>query len=148
MKVILLKDVRGVGQHGEIKNVADGYAINRLFPAKLAEPATENKIKEIEAQMAARAAKQTLEEQQLDNKVQSLRGKSITLALRATDKGGLFKTLNETDIARAIREQHALEIPENSIHFSHPIKTIGEHQLMLTSKSHKAELGVVITATI
>ncbi len=38
MKVILLKDVRGVGMHGEVKNVADGYAINKLFPSKMAEP--------------------------------------------------------------------------------------------------------------
>jgi large subunit ribosomal protein L9 len=56
MKVILLKDVRGVGQHGTVQNVADGYAINRLFPAKLAEPATEAKLKEIEATAAVRAA--------------------------------------------------------------------------------------------
>ena len=35
MKVILLKDVRGVGQRFEEKNVADGYATNFLIPRDL-----------------------------------------------------------------------------------------------------------------
>ena len=45
-----------MGQHGEIKNVADGYATNFLFPHKLAEPATEEKMKQAEAGKAAREA--------------------------------------------------------------------------------------------
>src|SRR4051812_34032263 len=101
MKVILLKDVRGVGQHGEIKNVADGYAINKLFPTKLAEPATDEKIKQIEAQKVQADAARAKEEAELDTKVQALRGKKVTLAARATEKGGLFKNVHEKDIAKA-----------------------------------------------
>ena len=148
MKIILLKDVRGVGQHGEIKTVADGYAINRLFPAKLAEPATEEKIKQIEAEGQARAAARQEEERQLDTKVQSLRGKRVLIAARATEKGGLFKTLHESDIIRAIREEHSIEIPDSAICFIEPIKTVGEHTLLVESKSHKVELGVGITPAL
>lgn len=148
MKVILLKDVRGVGQHGEIKNVADGYAANALFPRKLAEPATEAKIAEYEAKKAKLEADKKLEEEQLDKKVQSLREKAVSLAIRATEKGGLFKAVHEKDIAKAIREQHSLEIPEASIHFPEAIKTIGEHKVLLHSKNQKAELGVLITPGI
>lgn len=148
MKVILLKDIRGVGMHGEVKNVADGYAINALFPQKLAEPATEAKIKEIEAKAAQKVAQQKLEEEQLDKKVASLRGKKVSLSARATPQGGLFKAVHEKDVAKAILGEHSLEIPESSISIPAAIKTVGEHQVLLAGKSQKAELGVVVVAQL
>ncbi len=146
MKVILLKDIRGVGMHGTIANVADGYAINKLFPAKLAEPATAEKMQQIEAQKAQAEAQRVKEEEHLDNKVQSLRSKKVTLTSRATEKGGLFKAVGEKDVAKAILGEHSLEIPEAAIHIAEPIKTVGEHLVQLQSKNHKADFGVVVAA--
>ncbi len=148
MKVILLKDVRGVGLHGEIKTVADGYAINALFPQKLAQPATPEKIAEVEATRAAREAEMAKEAEQLDNKVAALRGKTITIAARATEKGGLFKAVHEKDVAKAILAQHSLAIPEESIRFAEPVKTLGEHAVLLSSKNNKVEFGLIVTATV
>ncbi len=148
MKVILLKDVRGVGMHGEIKNVADGYAINGLFPKKLAEAATEEKIAQYEAKKAEVQAEAAKEEEQLDNKVSALRGKKVTISARATEKGGLFKAVHEKDVAKAILGEHALAIGEECIKFPEPIKTVGEHVAMLSSKNNKAEFGVVVVATV
>ncbi|HEY6020178.1 MAG TPA: 50S ribosomal protein L9 [Candidatus Paceibacterota bacterium] len=148
MKVLLLKDVRAVGNRGMVKDVAEGYARNFLLPQKLAEIATPEKIKQIEAQLAAKEAEKLKEEEQLDKKVQSLNGKKISLQARATEKGGLFKTITTIDIAKQIRLEHSLEIPESSISFAEPIKTIGEHAVTLSSRTHKVALGVVITQTI
>ncbi len=144
MKVILLKDVRGVGQHGEIKNVADGYAFNHLFPRKLAEPATEEKIKQVEAQRQQVEAARAQEEEQLTKKIQSLRGKKITLKIRATEKGGLFKSVTQKDIAKAILGEHSLEIPESAIAVPDHMKSVGEHPVVLSSKTVKVELIVGI----
>ena len=148
MKVILLKDVRGVGMHGEIKNVADGYAINGLFPKKLAEAATVEKIAQYETKKAEREAETLKEAEQLDNKVAALRGKTITISSRATEKGGLFKAVHEKDIAKAILGEHALAIPEDAITFPEPVKTVGEHVVLLKSKNQKAELGVVVVPAV
>jgi large subunit ribosomal protein L9 len=144
MKVVLLKDVRGLGMHGEIKNVADGYAANALFPKKLAEPATDEKIKQIEAKKAEALAAAAKEAEQLDNKVSALRGKKVTLQSRATEKGGLFKAVHEKDVVKAVLGEHALNIPEDAVSFPEPIKTVGEHVVLVSSKTVKAELGVVI----
>jgi large subunit ribosomal protein L9 len=146
MKVILLKDVRGVGQHGEVKNVADGYAFNHLFPRKLAEPATEEKIKQLESQRQQIEAARAKEEEQLTNKVRALRGKKITLKARATEKGGLFKSITAKDVAKAILLEHNLEIPESAIAVPDHIKTTGEHRLVLASKSIKVELTAAVLA--
>lgn len=146
MKVIFLKDVRGVGRHHEIKNVADGYAVNFLFPNKLAEPATEDKVRQMEAQIQAHAEAVRKEEAVLDNKVTALKGKSVSVSARATEKGGLFKSIGPKDIARAIREQHSLEIPEDAIHSADHIKTVGEHHVVVSSKNAKVELALIIVA--
>lgn len=148
MKVILLKDVRAVGQKGSVQDVAEGYARNFLLPQKLAELATPEKIKQVAAQVAAREAERIKEEEQLDKKVQSLNGKKVSLQARATEKGGLFKTITAADLAKQIRLEHSLEIPEASIRFNEPVKTLGEHTVMLASRTYKVPLGVVITATI
>jgi len=148
MKVILLKDVRGVGQHGEIKNVADGYAINKLLPFKLAEPATEEKMRQYEKNKAAHEAEAVKLEEQQSNKIKSLHGKKVTISAKATEKGGLFKAIAEKDIAKAILAQLSLEIPLESIGIQEPIKTVGEHVVQLQNKSQKAELSVVIEAAV
>ncbi len=148
MKVILLKDVRGVGLHGEIKTVADGYAINGLFPKKLAEAATAEKIAEVEAKRTAHEIEVAKEAEQLDNKVAALRGKKVTIASRATEKGGLFKAVHEQDVAKAILAEYALAIPEDAIKFSEAIKTVGEHMVVLQAKSNKVEFGVVIAPAL
>ena len=148
MKVILLKNVRGVGLHGEVKNVADGYAINGLFPKKLAEAATSEKIADVEAKRVAHEAEMQKEAEQLDNKVAALRGKTITISSRATEKGGLFKAVHEKDVAKAILGEHALAIPEDAISFPEPVKTVGEHVVLLKSKNQKAEFGVVVVPTV
>ncbi len=130
----------------DIKSVADGYAINFLFRNKLAEPATDEKIKQLEANRAAHEAELEREETDLTKKIQSLNSKTVTIASRATEKGGLFKGVVAKDIAKAISAEHGLEIPENSIIVSDPIKSVGEHIVRLESKSAKVDFGVVVTA--
>jgi large subunit ribosomal protein L9 len=147
MKVILLKDVRGCGRAHEIKDVADGYALNFLLPRKAAEIATDEKIKEIEGQAQARTAAKQKEEEQLDAKIASLNGKTIKVEARATEKGGLFKSITETEIAKAIRAEHSLEIPEAAIELAQPIKSVGEYELTLQGSLQKCVLHLVLTPT-
>lgn len=148
MKVIFLKDVRRVGRAGEIKDVADGYAANFLFPSKSAEPATPEKIAYIEKQKQAAAEAAHKEEEVLNKKVASLNGKSVTIPVRATPKGGLFKTVIAKDVSKAILAEHALEIPEESIVLDDPIKTVGEHSIRLVAKNKNADLRVVVAASV
>ena len=50
MKVILLKDVKGTGKKGEVKEVSDGYARNFLLPKKMAKVADNQAVKELKEQ--------------------------------------------------------------------------------------------------
>lgn len=148
MKVILLKDVRRVGAHGEVKEVADGFALNMLFPQKLAEPATEAKVAELAKHKAAHDTELAKQEEELTAKVVSLKNKKVTLTARATQKGGLFKAVVAKDVAYAIKAEHGVDIPEGAIDLPEHIKTVGEHAVTLKSKTQKAELVVSIAAAI
>ena len=54
MKVILLADVKKVGKKGETVEVSDGYAVNFLFPRKLAVQVTKKSVEVLENQKEER----------------------------------------------------------------------------------------------
>src|SRR6185503_4123694 len=142
MQVIFLKDVRGVGRANEAKNVADGYAVNFLFKNKMAVPATPEKVAELEAKKKAHEAELQKQEDELTQKVHSLRGKKVTIEARATEKGGLFKSITPKDIAHQIVVQLKVAVPETAVSLPEHLKTVGEHMVTLRSKSAKAELAL------
>ena len=146
MQVIFLKDVRGVGRASEIKNVADGYAVNFLFKNKFAEPATPEKVAQLEAKHKAHEAELVKAEDELTQKVHSLRGKKITIEARATEKGGLFKQITQKDVAHQVVAQLKVAIPETAVSIPEHLKTIGEHIITIHSKTLKAELTLEIKA--
>ncbi|MBI2004745.1 50S ribosomal protein L9 [Patescibacteria group bacterium] len=148
MKVLFLKDVRGTGRSGEVKNVADGYAHNFLLPQGLAELATDAKIAELEAKKQAHDEELIKQEEELTQKILSLRGKSVVISARSTEKGGLFKALCAADIVRAIKAEYDIHIPQESVHVPEHIKTTGEHVVMLASKTQKAELKVSVVSAV
>jgi large subunit ribosomal protein L9 len=144
MKVLFVKDVGGVGRRGEIKEVADGYAMNHLIANGSAVQATADKVKaHAEAQQKDQAAREQ-EQQMLTAHVQSLQGARIEIAVRASEKGGLFSSLNVTDIQKAIKSQKQIDIPMNSIELEKPIKEIGERQVEIKTAGAKAGLIIVV----
>ncbi len=145
MKVILLKDVRGLGQLHNIKEVSDGYATNFLFPQGLAEAATAQKIETLIAKKEAHESQLRTQEAALDIIIAAAEAKTISLTVRATEKGGLFKALTKKDIVQALQKEYSLVVPEGVVH-SDPIKTIGEHAIILEGKHTKAHVTLVVKA--
>lgn len=146
MKVILHKDIRGVGQRGSIQNVSDGYATNFLFPQKLAEPATEAALEKIEAEKEKRAAETRAKEEAIDRIIDMVRGSTVAIEVAATPTGGLFKKVVAADIVKAIRMQKSVEVPEAAIVLDEPLRTVGEHKVFLKTTHKKSEIVVKIIA--
>jgi large subunit ribosomal protein L9 len=142
MKIILLKDVRGIGQKNDIKNVADGYAMNFLFPQRLAEGATQSKVAELESVRAQKEGEKKAHDEALTKTIQGLQGQKIELKVRATDKGGLFKAITSLDLVRALKEQKQVEIPAETLQLSAPLKTLGDHPVELRSAHAHSTLAV------
>ncbi|MBQ5498744.1 MAG: 50S ribosomal protein L9, partial [Treponema sp.] len=90
MKVILNDDVKHLGEMGDVKNVANGYARNYLFPRMLAVPYNADTVAYFEgkkAEIEARKEKKREESKSLKEKLEAL---SIELVMPAGSNGKLF----------------------------------------------------------
>ncbi len=125
MKVILLEDVKSLGKKGEIVNASDGYARNLLLPRKLAVPATEGNLKDLEAKKrgeAKHAAEQLKSAQELKAEIEK---KAVDVSIKVGSGGKVFGSVSTKEIAEAAKTQLGLEIDKKKLVLDSPIKEIG-----------------------
>ncbi|MBU1148535.1 50S ribosomal protein L9 [Patescibacteria group bacterium] len=131
MKVLLTKNVASVGNAGEVKNVADGYARNYLIPQKMGILATSAMIKEVEAKQKANASNRQSQHQKIDRLTDRLAGSKLVIKAKTSQSGTLFAAISPKEISRAISEQTSDTIDPKNIELESPIKEIGQHQALL-----------------
>jgi large subunit ribosomal protein L9 len=129
MKVILLKNVDKLGKEGETKEVADGYARNFLIPQDLAQPATEQALREAElnATKKSKAVQTDLEEAQ--KLAEQLDGRELFIKVKEKD-GTLFGSVNEKTISKTFADE-GLKIESENVKLEEPIKEVGDYDVRL-----------------
>jgi large subunit ribosomal protein L9 len=143
MKVILIKDVPKLGQAGDVKNVANGYAQSMLIPRGLAEMATDKKIEALEKKKGEAEAANAEQEKNIIDSIKSLEGKKITLKLPVNEKGHLYSQVTVANIYDAIKKETGCELPESSIILEANIKESGEHSIKL--KNSKVNSSFILS---
>lgn len=126
MRVILLKDIRSVGQKGEVKNVSDGYARNFLLPQELAKLATESEIKILDQAKLAEVKNREEKTAALKKKAEEIKGKQFIFEVAAAEKGEAFGSIGEKDIKKAL-EKTDIEVAK--VLLEKPLKSLGEHEV-------------------
>lgn len=127
MKVILLADVPGSGKRDDIVTVSDGYARNFLFPKKLAAEATPGAMKEIQRKRAAAEAREAERKAEAEAKAILLKGKTIELAVRCGEKGRLYGSITNVEIAEQLEKQHGIKADRRKIEIKEQIRSVGEY---------------------
>ncbi|MCF6462819.1 50S ribosomal protein L9 [Clostridium sp. Cult1] len=125
MKVILLKDVKGLGKAGELVNAKDGYARNFLFPRNLAIEATPANMKKWEERKKVEEAKEKAEYEKALKLKEKIEGLTIELKGKAGEGGKLFGSITSKDISQALKKQHKIDIDRRKIEMKDNIKSIG-----------------------
>jgi large subunit ribosomal protein L9 len=132
MKVILQRDIARLGKRGEVKDVAEGYAINVLIKkgdALLATPGEISKWKNKETQ--AKFKKDTAAAS-FASLITVLKKEPIVIAGKKADaKGQLFASIKEADIVDAIFARTKISLDPKQIKLANPIKSIGKHDITL-----------------
>ncbi len=138
MKVILLKDIKGVGRTNDIKDVSDGYARNFLFPRKLAILATADELRNLKKRTSEASAQLEKSINTLKAKADQLEKLTFTFRLKIGGKGEVFGGIHGKEIEEKLGEAG---FPNTHIELEKPIKTIGETFVL-------ADLGEKITVKI
>ena len=148
MKVILLKDVKGLGRRYEVKEVTPGYARNFIFPNKLGEMATKKAVLRVKTETAHATEESRIQEELLRKNMESLDGKTITVQEKANEKGHLFAGVHKNEIVKFLKEQLHAEVPTEYIKLEKPIKEIGTFSIDVGTSGVKARVNLVIEAIV
>src|SRR5713226_6052072 len=128
MKVILFDEIRGLGTHGDVINVKDGYARNYLLPKNLAREATPGNLKSIEQERKKWALLAQKEKEVAAQAADSVKGTKVVVQKRVGENGQLFGSVTSNEIADALNAK-GLNVDKRRIELGHPIKSLGTHDV-------------------
>lgn len=129
MKVILLKDVKGTGKKGEMKEVSDGYARNFLFPKKLAVVADSTAVKELKEKNKSQEIKAQKEYEAAVEQGKKMEEMNVVIYSKAGEGGRLFGSITSKDIAEQLKKQHNIEVDKRKISLDEPIRVLGSRKV-------------------
>jgi large subunit ribosomal protein L9 len=124
MKVIFLKDVKGKGNSGEIKDVSEGYARNYLLPKKFAVEANKGSLSQLEAQKKKKHELEANERHEAEVLKEKIEKMTIDMKAKSGEGGRLFGSITSKQIAAALKKAN-ISIDKRKIDLPEPIRTLG-----------------------
>lgn len=125
MKVIFLKDVKGQGKKGEVKNVSDGYAQNFLIKQGLAVEANQSAVSTLTAQKKKeerRAVEELEEAKKLKEQIEKI---TVELSAKSGEGGRLFGSITTKQISDELQKKFNLKIDKRKMELNDAIRTLG-----------------------
>lgn len=139
MKVILLKDVPKIGRKYDVKNVADGYAVNMLLPRGLAKVATTEAVRQIELLKAQDLTEKKIQEELLLKSLALVKDIRVVITEKANEKGHLFAGVTKERLATEVEKVSRIKLDPETIKIGKPIKEVGEHKVPIEIQGKKSE---------
>lgn len=128
MEVILLEDVRNLGEMGDIVDVADGYGRNYLIPQRMAEPATAARKDQIEHQLTVIEARKEKERAAAREIVGDIDGVSISVPARVAEDDQLYGSVTARDIVDVLAQQ-GIEVTHKQVQLDEAVRELGIYKI-------------------
>lgn len=132
MKVVLIKNEPKLGQIGDIKDVADGYARNYLFPENMAKPATESEIAKAQEFKKNKEKEIKIRKINMESQAEKLQGMKLTISAKADEQGTFFAGITADKIADQLKKEN-LSVKAKQIKLDEPIKKSGNYNVNIQS---------------
>ena len=131
MKIILQEDVKKVGAKGEVVEVSDGYGRNYLLPRKLAIEANAANLNsaKVNAENKARKAQQEADEAKLLGA--QLEKITVKIPVRIGKDGKLFGSVGGSDVAKALKVNHSLNVDKRKISIQGDVTGAGVYDAVI-----------------
>lgn len=144
MKVLLLQDIKAVGRKGEVKQVADGFALNNLIPRRVALEATPNVIKKHEEEAKIKLEQEKVQRELARETFATLAQRPLVIKGKANEKGSLFASIHAGDIINALKSDRNINLNPEWVELGKPIKEVGNHKVKLKVFDLTSDLQVVV----
>ncbi|MDR0513320.1 MAG: 50S ribosomal protein L9 [Treponema sp.] len=146
MKVILNKDLAPLGEEGDVKDVAKGYARNYLFPRGIALPFNESTVRLFEhrrEEIEARKAQKRADAAGIKEKLESL---NIEITMPAGANGKLYGAVTSQTVADELgKHGHQIERKRIELASGTNIKTVGKYKVTIKLyESAAAEITISV----
>lgn len=143
MRVILLKNVKNLGEKGDIKEVANGYARNFLLTNNLVKPATKKDLEELKKQKELAVQKAEKELKAVELLVSQIDGQEIEIIAKAKETGETYGSIAPLKISQALKKK-GFKVKRIQVKLKEPIKKLGEYSVMI-SFDHGLEAEIKVT---
>ncbi|HEV3329002.1 MAG TPA: 50S ribosomal protein L9 [Acidimicrobiales bacterium] len=126
MRVLLRKDIDGVGRRGDIVDVKGGYARNFLLPSGSALVASEGVAGQASSMRRSRDLKDAKDLAAARTQKSAIEARKISIPARASAQGKLFGSVGPTEVAAALTSQAGVEVDRTQVLLVEHLKELGE----------------------
>ena len=145
MKVILLQNVKDIGEKHEVKKVKDGFARNFLFSKGLAKPATKENLEWLESQKEVEAEKAEEELKEVQAKAETIDGLEVNILVKVGEDNQLFESITPQKVSEKLKEL-GFNVKKDQVIMGEPIKELGEFPVKINFKHNlEAEIRLIIS---
>lgn len=127
VRVVLLESVPTLGEIGDVRSVAAGYARNFLLPRRLAVPATRQRLDDSQFQADLQDRRDESERREAQHIADMIQGATLTIHVQVGGQGRMHGQITNRDVAAALLEQHGADIDRHLIQIDSPIRSLGRY---------------------
>lgn len=126
MELILTEEVEGLGEVGEVVDVADGYGRNYLLPKGLAVEPTPGNRKRYEKVRKEISQQKEERRERARERADELDGMELNFTRKAQEERRLYGSVRKGDIVEAIKDQVGMELTPENVGLDSPIEELGQ----------------------
>ena len=143
-EVILMEDVAGLGDQGEIVRVSDGYARNYLLPRNLAAPVTDATRRIVEKKRKEYEARRAVERGKAQQVAQAIAATPLTMKVRVGAEKKMYGSVTVLDLLDAAQKK-GIALDKKQVDLKEPLRELGEYNVPVRLHSDvKADLKVLV----
>ena len=130
MKIIFIKDVKGQGKKGQIKDVKDGYAKNFLIKNGYAVLATNTSVEILKKENKLDAQKKQEEIKKNQLLKQEIEKLKLTIYVKTGSNDKVFGNVSSKQISNELKK-HNIDIDKKKIQITVPLTSLGYHNVKI-----------------